>query len=417
MLHILVEDSATPIYRRIVGALRAALEAQGARVELVRPVAGAGGAKELLSLLERRAQAVYLTTNDLNAIQQRVPGSGEYFFERFDGRLVFLHQDSVLSSIRDEPELTQRLAAFTRVAARSAHLCIEADNVPLLRALGIARAQRVPHASELKAQAPLAEGLEHDLSFVGHVLPWSAVRLTADTALDQRLQGLIERRRTDFTLALGPHFAVAAAALPHPDLLREVARTLWQRSLVNAVSTLFRGAVIGAAELPGLTVFGGDPAYLHGQSATRTLAGAAVTHRPPVYDVGELARVYRASAVSLNISSPQFDYAVPNRFHDVVMSGGLCLTDRRSGLSDLTDLHEQVSYRTLEELRDKAAYFAHPGNRARRAELVRALQRDVAERSGYAALAAHVIAACAPAGAHATPTRAAGGLVSTVLAG
>jgi Glycosyl transferases group 1 len=416
MLHILVEDSATPIYRRIVGALRAALEAQGARVELVRPMAGAGGAKELHSLLERRAQAVYLSTNDLNAIQQRVPGASEYFFERFAGRVVFLHQDSLLSSIKDEHELSQRLAAFTRVAARSAHLCIEADNVPLLHALGIARAQLVPHASELKAQAPLSEGLEHDVSFVGHVLPWSPVRLTSDAAVDERLKSLIERRRADFTLALGPHFAVAAAALPHADLLREVAHTLWQRSLVNAVSTLFRGAVIGAAELPGLTVFGGDPAYLHGQNATRTLAGAAVTHRPPVYDVSELARVYRGSAVSLNISSPQFDYAVPNRFHDVVMAGGLCLTDRRSGLADLTDLHEQVSYRTLDELRDKAAYLAHPANRGRRAQLVRALQHDVTQRSGYAALAAHVIAACAPAGAAPSPSRAAGGLASTVLA-
>lgn len=389
MTQILIEDSLVPIYRRVAHALRSALVRQGLEVEVVSPWQH-DDTSSLLSLLDKHASATYLSTNVCNAIQRRMADDEGYLFERFAGRLVFLHLDSLLSDEANESALELRLRAFQRVGARSTHLCIEADNVATLRTLGIAHAEFVQHASEIDAREPTTDAPSYSVSFVGHIVPWCEPIFSGDPVLIRRLLGLLSRRRADFAQPLGPAMATAAVALNPCTLEREVANMLVLRSLVNVVSTAFRGSVLDAAKLPSVDVFGGDPAYMHGATMDRRLSTPGVTYHAPVFDLEALTHVYRSSGVSLNISSPQFDYAVPNRFHDVVMSGGLCLTDRRAGLRDLTEYHEQVSYASVDELRDKVEYFTHASHRQLRARLIRALQRDVVSRSGYPLLAARI---------------------------
>lgn len=140
-----------------------------------------------------------------------------------------------------------------------------------------------------------------------------------------------------------------------------------------------------------MTIFGGDPAYLHSVARDLQIDRPGVNYHPAVYEPNEVQRIFRQSKININVSSMQFDYAVVNRFHDVIMSGGLCLTDARSGLADLTSSHEDVSFRTLDELRDRAEYFSRPENAQQRALLIKSIQKDIANNSGYPLLAKTII--------------------------
>jgi hypothetical protein len=390
MTTVFIEDSTTPIYNRIVQSIAAALERHGMSVTLLaRREINLNSFEQFLS---RRADDVYLSTAaDVNMIQKRIPGKTEHFFERFPGRIVFLHHDSMLSSVFDREEALSRWTAWRSVATRSYHLCIEAGNIETLRLIGVENATLIGHATEIPLAEPLLDEPQYSVSFVGHVIPWKVGVLTPDPCLNARLSDLLTRRRTDFAYPLQSEIALGCLDLPEGDIVATIAYQQWTRALLNMQSVPFRGGVLEEARLPSIALFGGDPGYLHNLDLDRRLDMPGVCYHPPVYDVNQVREIYRGSAVSLNISSPQFDYAVPNRFHDVVMSGGLCLTDRRSGLADLTRYHDEVSYSSIGELRDKALYFSRPENRRTRARLIRALQKDVAESSSYDRLAQTIV--------------------------
>jgi hypothetical protein len=388
---ILIEDSETPIYSRIVHSIKRSLDSKDIEVTLL--AIRQFNVDSYQKYLTEHADAIYLSTADSNLIQQRIPNQPGHFFEGFPGRLIFLHQDSMLSGVSKLTDAIERWQALRRVSSRSYHLCLEHGNTDILRLLGVKNSAGIAHASEIEMTAPLLDEPLYPISFVGHVLPWNPTQPISEPRTNQLFTRLMALRRADFARPLQNEIALACLDLSEGDILITVAYQQWMRALMNSFSVPFRGSVITEARLPSLAIFGGDPAYLHKAALDRRIDQPQLSYHPPVYELDKVREIYRRSGVTINISSPQFDQAVPNRFHDAILSGGLCLTDRRGGLSELTRYADEVSYSSVAELRDKAIFFCRPENRRTRASLIRAIQGDIARNSGYEKLARSILSA------------------------
>jgi hypothetical protein len=394
-----IEDSRTPIFRRISRALGLNLAGLGHEVMVVRPE-GFGDVASFRQFVATRNDGVYPANSRNAAIETPLPESDGYLFESFPGPLVFLHQDAILGGAGIVESLA-KLQAWKRVAARSVHLCLEPDSARDLQALSIGNCFIVPHATEIAAAPPLEDGFATEASFVGHLVPEHYRPVADDARVQGFVEAAIERRIADFGWLVEPAIqdflgdSLSGLGTLSERPMLKVALFQWMRTQVTMNSLPLRGRVLARAAVRPLTVIGGDPAYMSGVQRDLRLATEGITYLPPVFEVDALSDIYRNSRVSINITSLQFDHAVVNRFHDVVMSGGLCLTDWRPGLEELTTLHGEVSFRTVDELRDKARHFVAPANASSRAALVRALQADVARHSGYPAITSALVAGLA----------------------
>jgi spore maturation protein CgeB len=94
----------------------------------------------------------------------------------------------------------------------------------------------------------------------------------------------------------------------------------------------------------------------------------------------DLAPFYRATAVNVNSTSLQMRYAVNQRVFDCPAAGGFLISDNQADGFEHFDAAEIVTYATLDELRDKAAYYLrHPEERS--AIVTRARARILAEHT------------------------------------
>ncbi|MBC7700932.1 hypothetical protein [Aquabacterium sp.] len=390
---VFIEESKTPIYRRIANALGAELVRHGMEVMVVKPDGFNTGTFH--EFVARQGAAAYVSNSVGNAIQARIPGKDEYFFERFPGKVIFLHQDAILGGAHLLPAIS-KLQAWQRVAERSTHLCIEPDNVADLIALGI-KAKLVPHATEIEPAEPSTDDFGYGSTFVGHVVPSMYSPACAPPNVQNLIDEAMRLRQADMAAPLEPLVkAYAEQALgglgnPADQAVLRVASAQWLRSQITNQSMPMRGWVFENCTVQPVDIFGGDPAYLHNVDRKLEIVRAGVSYHPAVYEPADVQRIFNKSLVNVNISSLQFDHAVVNRFHDVTMAGGLCLTDTRQGLPELTPLHAEVSYRNLDELRDRIDHFSRPENFQQRALLVKALQKDITRNSGYPLLARAII--------------------------
>lgn len=393
---VYLEDSNTPIYRRIVHALGAELTRRGMEVLLVKPD-GFDNAT-FHQFISRAGDGVYISNGEENAIQQELSGTEIYFFETFPGKLIFLHQDAFLGG-SSMLKCVSKLQAWKRVADRSAHLCIEPDNVTDLASVGITNATVVNHATEIEPTEPSIDGFEFGASFVGHVLPSEHMSVGSNPRTQSIANEAIQLRCSDFSNPLEPLVkaysdnALNGVGDQADQAILKVACAQWLRNELTGLTLPLRGWVFENCDIQPFTIFGGDPAYMHGIERNLQVNRAGVSYRPAVYEIPEIKRVFNKSQVSINVSTLQFDHAVVNRFLDVIMSGGLCLTDARSGLAELTSTHEEVSWRTLEELHERTAYYSRPENARERSLLIKSIQKDIARSSGYPLLAQAIMRA------------------------
>jgi hypothetical protein len=397
MTTVFLEESRTAIYDRIARAMGHECVRRGMDVMMVKP--SGFNASTFGEFLARQGNGIYLSMTGANIVQSRAADQAEHFFEIFPGRVIFVHQDAILGGLTFEAALA-RLQAYQRVAHRSWHLCIEPDTITALNAVGIDNTTLVPHASEFEPSPALGRDQCHlGATFVGHALPFDYQPRLATRALEHMIDTALRQRMDNLAAPAQPLLCdYADRVLEHFGPADETGATRWAyvhwlRSQFTQRTMALRGWVLEQAQLPDLTVVGGDPAYLHRVDRCLTLSGAGIRHVPPVYEVGAVRELFCRSACNINITSLQFDHAVVNRFHDVFLAGGLCLTDARSGVSELTREHAELTFRTVEELRERVRYFSEPRNSALRAALIASVQRDVLAHSGYGRLGEHVQAA------------------------
>jgi len=66
---------------------------------------------------------------------------------------------------------------------------------------------------------------------------------------------------------------------------------------------------------------------------------------------------------------------------DVAGAGGFLLTDWKDGLKEITSVHELISYRSIDELKNKIDYYLT--HDAERLEIAAQLHQDVKQKRTY----------------------------------
>jgi len=84
----------------------------------------------------------------------------------------------------------------------------------------------------------------------------------------------------------------------------------------------------------------------------------------------EVAKIYNASKICLNIHHPQSKQGLNMRTFEILGAGGFQIVDYKKVLESLFEIGEElVCYRSLEELKDLLHYYLdHPTERERIAE-------------------------------------------------
>lgn len=420
-MHLVLEQSPTPIYQRLIAGLSRALVEEGHRISLLDPtdlIAGSldgspdgsltrlalGGVAEVglkRSLLWDRLDSLgadaLIIVSPISLLAGFEPGRGRFIYEQYPTPLVFLHYEECLSTHPSRQRIEAALGSYIATASRSHHFCLEPRNARELGHLNLATSPLFA-IGEGPYEPPAGAPLRREVCFIGHVHPgfdWG----NQDPGLASELQADLERRLRQFDHPLEPGALAYAQRCcgPESSPLQRLAAKAHYRSMAHRHSLQFRGEV--------LRRLGGRPLDLYGPEAERLCASwpapapaLAVGLRrghPATATVAASAAVYRSSLISLNITALQFDQAVSNRVLDVAAAGGFPLTDWKEELEAITGVAEAISYRSLEELRHKIDYYCHQDHRAERLEIATTLQREVRERGDYGALAQRIGSALA----------------------
>ena len=240
-------------------------------------------------------------------------------------------------------------------------------------ALGFEHVLHMPHATDpaLFSGAP-ARSFARDVSFVGTSMiehaeeAWDILKDFPEVTEALR-RAFDEGRVTRETFAQGPESIVGegiyAASSP-------VERRHLELCLVYEATRRMRRELVRAVEQFGVEVRG-DPGW---QQVARRCGGS-------INYFEDLAPYYRSSAVNLNVTSLQMKTAVNQRVFDCPAAGGFLITDAQEDLDELFEPErEVVTFSSLEELREKTAYYlAH--EEERRGIVERAQRRITADHT------------------------------------
>ena len=386
----LLESSLTPTYQRLPVAYRVALEQQGYKTILLEhttlPNSDAALSK-LKQLIEAEEISHCLIFDCSQFFNLYLANQSQYVFELLDTSLVFLHHENVWGNLIDfkqgsDPRL---LEAWRRVQKRSIHFCLEYQNFLDLRELGFEQTYTISQGSEFEPLSPPTTSL-YDISFVGDVVP----------SLNSAIEPIhhlphLHRVLADFwgrLVALDRNLdasAVAYASQPdqtinHPNF---VVRKAAYFDALNALSPAFRGEVLQRVNSRfKVDIIGETPRDLQSSPQPQISRQSNLTDYASADDYVKVQKIYANSKINLNISSLEFDDAIADRVVDIAMVGGFVLTDWRDDLSKLTQVSEEISYKTLDELNDKLAYYLT--HDAERLAVAQQLHQDVREKCNYA---------------------------------
>lgn len=405
-LTFLLESSPTPIYRRMTYSYQQAIERQGHRVIYFQPdqlTSLEAAVNEFLEIM-RSPVATHLVIFD-NSVLCTLQGNTQYLFEEFNGPLVFLHHDSLCNTLVSfgSDNGFKLLQAWQRVKSRSFHFCLEYSNYLDLRELGFENVYSIRHASEFQpVKFPLNQ--RSQLSFVGHLLPHFHDEFQPIAHLPYAHYSARDfwSRLTALETAFYPN-AIAYAQQVSQEM-QDPAFLERHFSYLYALASLsgsFRGELIKRIDSQySIDIFGGDPGYLQHKQSHLKLDRPNITYHAPTADYRETQQIYADSKINLNITSLQFDDAVTNRVVDVGAVGGFILTDWRSDLKNITQVHEEISYRSIEDLNAKIDYYL--SHDSERLEIAQQLHQDVMRHCTYDRVVAELLAHLQP-GTEASP--------------
>lgn len=435
-MHIVLEQSPTPIYQRLIEALALALVAAGHRISLLDPNDFIADQEESLpqgSLtrlalgdvvevdLNRPGLADHLDRLDPDGLIIVSPISlmagfdqlrGTFLYEQWPIPLVFLHYEDCFSTHLSLARIEAAIGSYIATAARSHHFCLESRNARDLRRLKVATSPLFAIA-EGPFEPPLGASLRREVCFIGHGQPgfvWAED--PADLAAD--LQTEIQRRLHHLDHPLEPAARAYAQRRCGPEAseAERLALRAYFRSRAHRHSLEFRGEVMRRLGERPLDFYGPEAPSLCSSLSVPTSSGAIPLRRAhgATRSVAASAAVYRSSLISLNITALQFDQAVTNRVLDVAAAGGFPLTDWKADLVAITEVAGAISYRSLDELCHKIDYYSHPDHRGERLAIAVTLQEEVRRRGDYRALAQAIGVSFGSAGLQVRPLDTSGTL-------
>jgi hypothetical protein len=376
----LLEHSPTPIYQRIIENFENGLKTLGHNVISLSPFSCTNHL-EYAQLVQNSGADFCFITNSEARLAAYIQARSQYLFELIDIPIIFIHHDSLFGSFSEHRNEDLRLNAFCNVNSNSVHFCLEIFNWLDLQKLGIDNLFLLPHASEFK-YVDTPEKYQYDVSFVGHVLPVipeeyddlpDSHRLKADfwnrlACLETKL----ERSAINFARKFYPDIS---------DIFGFLTAKYYYIFMLNLHSMSFRGELIKRLEHSNINIFGGDPSYLCGLSRDCRIPTQNVVYHPATSHYSKARDIYANSKINLNITSLQFDNAVINRVIDVASAGGFILTDWKSDLQEITSVHQEISYRTIDELNSKIDYYLF--HEDERIEIAHQLHQDVIKKHAY----------------------------------
>lgn len=394
-MKFIIESSIVPIYDRIAAAFAKTFMQFGHVVHFI----NTSGFNEIdfVRIINDIDFDYYITTNELNFIQKKSEIDDEFLFEKIFTKIVFVHHDNLFSSFNDINFILNKIKALMNIKKRSCHFCLESSNVDLLKATGISNAFKINHASEFVVPHTPTTMEQLGITFVGHLMsnlnlyPAESVpgghhlRVLAWNRFSQssyKIQNEIEKLAKDyyFSSSLGPEASKNLSAT-----------TQFLIAGLNKFSSPMRGQLISMIKTHQVDIFGGDLSYGRIQDPLMILRQSNVHYHPATLNYQDTANIYKASRISLNISSLQFDTAVNNRVFDVVNSGGFVLTDKRSDLFDICAYANEISFETPEEMNEKISFHTDIANNKRHLDIKEAIYEEFKLKFTYKNAVTHIL--------------------------
>ena len=281
---------------------------------------------------------------------------------------------------------------YKKNAEKSYHFCIEYSNFIDLKSLGLKNSYSINHASELSLiNSP--QKYHHDVSFVGHILPGITKQLD-DLPYSHLLRADIWNRINDLSKNL-EQSAINFVIKKKGEFLSSLdclSSKYYYLSLLHFHSQLFRGEIIKRINSNiKIDIIGGDPAYLHGSQKQSKIKQKNIKYFLPLNDYRLVKNVYAASKINLNITSLQFDNAIINRVIDIAAVGGFLLTDWKPELKNLTEVSQEISYRSIEELNHKIRYYLDPSHEQERLDIAKVLHKNIMEKCSYPTVIEYIL--------------------------
>jgi spore maturation protein CgeB len=378
----LMESSPTPIYQRIINAFSKALSSLGHTVDVI-DIEGIT-LENYISYVRKTSPDFILATNPSSIISTYVQELDKFVFQMIETQFIFVHHDNIFSNLMDVETIQKKLNAWISIKDISWHFCLEYDNFLDLRNIGVNNCFSVNHASEFQ-KSKYDKNYNYDLSFVGHVLP-NLDQSIKSLPFSHLIQADIWNRITNLPYKLSERatkFATNKLNIEEVSV-KSLCLKYFYMSCLHTQSQFFRGEIISRFISSNIDIVGGDPRYLHGcQDGFQTITKSNVKYHNPTNNEEVIKSIYASSKINLNITSLQFDSTVINRVIDVAAAGGFILTDWRSDLPSFTSVHKEISYKSIEELNEKASYYLHSDHQKERIEIADTLHQEVSSKYTY----------------------------------
>jgi len=378
----LLEISNTPIYQRIINGLKQALLELGHTL-VITYSPDFSSMDEYLSFINKEDPDFLLLTNADFCLARYSEELDGFPFEKIDIPVIFIHHDNIFTGLFSASQINEKILFFYRIRERSWHFCLEYDNFLDLRSLGINNTFSISHASEFIKYSP-TPSYKYEVSFLGHVLPDLTI---VESPLSHILQSHIWNRIVNLDTKLFDYATEFATkklgSVNNNNIVNFLSIKHFYISNLHNHSMGFRGEIIKRVDNANVSIIGGDPAYKLGKDRNLKIENENIRYYPPQIDNGFVQKIYQNSQINLNITSLQFDDAVNNRVIDIAAVGGFVLTDWRSDLENLTGVHREISYKSIEELNEKIAYYSHPDHYQERIDIAEALHQDFYQKCNY----------------------------------
>ncbi len=387
----LIERSLTPIYQRISKGFKDALEKQGHQVIYFNRSHYSSqndAIQNLIKMTQIEEIDYCLILSNSVFLKSYCKSLNHYVFELLCLKLIFIHHDSIgYNFFVAENAFASYVEAIYRVNHQSWHFCIEQEDIIDLKLLGIKRVYHIFHASEF-TKIRSDDQYEYNISFVGHILPGfgeiykSSPGLVSLPAFHQVSAGFWNRMiNLNLKLKQSSYNQVFFKSKDIFDKTSAFQNKFEYIYLASMLNPAFRGEIINSLKTSQIHIVGGDPGYMFGMTDQRVIQKSGVIYHPPTQNYAEAQSIYASSKINLNITSLQFDDAVVNRVMDVGAAGGFILTDWKSDLRRVTSVHEEISYKTIEELNYKIDYYL--SHEKERLEIAEQLHQDIINNNTY----------------------------------
>lgn len=383
----IVETSPVPIYQRHATAIAETLIGHGHIVHFIDATPFSD--EEYIKTINNIEFDYYISTNELNKLQEYSKEHGIFLFEKIEKKIIFIHHDNLCSCINDIDLIYKKLSAFSLHAKKSFHFCIENRNVNILKSLAISQAYKIYHVSEFNM--PVRHGdYEYGISFIGHLMTTSKLYPIETIDYGRLAMAATWNKINQINFNIEDFFYKNFNK--NPLIAREIGKgKIYPKevyfyhfiSSLNKLSSAFRGDVFGNIKNHELEIIGGDLSYGKITDPLLKFDVPNIKYHGATSNYSDTKLIYNKTKISLNITSLQFDNALNPRVFDVFASGGFLITDKMPDLAEILSESDEISFNSIEELQYKLDYFSSKENQKKYIDLKEFFKKQVSEKFTY----------------------------------